>query len=170
MARESQTSHNVPEHPWAPLFIPVWNEAWFTGMLSPSCALCPGTVANPIGTLPPGPLRQHMQFTARTGLSDRHKTPLWPINNYWSKWVGTLSLVFHRQGHITPPFTPLLKLLSQLDENLQLNNKYRFDAGPSWNVSLNQIQSSEPWITYLIIIWNIKAILSTLREQARLTY
>ena len=47
------------------------------------------------------PSRQHERFTARTGSSHRRKTPLWPMNNYWSNRVGTVSLVFHRQGHIT---------------------------------------------------------------------
>lgn len=44
------------------------------------------------------PSRQREQFTARTGSSDRRKTPLWPMNNYWSNLVGTESLVFLQAG------------------------------------------------------------------------
>lgn len=45
--------------------------------------------------------RKATQFAARTGSSDRPKSPLWPMNNYWSSGVGTVSLAFHRRGHIT---------------------------------------------------------------------
>lgn len=132
------------ERPSMSLCVAMLNRAWKTAMLRPSCALCPGTAVRLRGTLPPGPPgppgNTSNSQPSDTASSDRRKTPLWPINNYWCNWLDTGSLAFSQAAtyyQCSPSFTPLLKLLSQPDAYLQLNNKYRFDCGLSWNVKVN---------------------------------
>lgn len=117
------------------------------------------------------PSSQHEQFTARAHSSARYKTPLWMITELLKQpsWhSGSSFSQAETHYYCSRSFTPLLELYSQPDANLQLNNKYKFDCGVSWNVKTNYIQSTEPWITHLIITWNIDDVLHTLRDQALL--
>lgn len=139
------------------LCVAVWSGAWKAGMLSPSCALCPGTAVRLRGTLPPGPSGNTRDSQPERAHQIDAKLP-------FDQWMITVATRLERcvssflqawtHYQCSPSFTSLLKLLSQPDANLQLNNKYRFDLASHEmlkETKYSLLRHEHVWLLYEIL-------------------
>lgn len=79
--------------------VTVVRRAWQSGMLSPSCALRPGTWERLKGVLPPGPSGNTTYSQLARAHQPDAKTPLWPMNYKWGGPVGRVYRSFF--SHVT---------------------------------------------------------------------